>query len=275
MTGRWVNREEIGSDDVFRALHSGLTVKLISTRRADLASCKADEILSDVMERNTEPYDFLPVTAPGPVGETRIIGLFHAARYFGAASPEGCIGDYFDPLAEDFVIGADASILDFLNDADEKPCRLVVSGSKIVGLVSLSDLQKLPVRAALFALITGFELTMLEAIKQKFGSDEGWMSCLNGNRRGKIEDEIAKSQQEDGYVDSLLFTQFCDKADIVRKSFDLSPSKTAICTQMAEFQDLRDNLAHANEYAATPEHARKACTTVRNLLALREEIANA
>jgi len=53
--------------------------------------------------------------------------------------------------ANDDDAGADASILDFVWDADTKPCRLVVSGSKIVGLASFHDLQKLPARAAPFA----------------------------------------------------------------------------------------------------------------------------
>ena len=48
------------------------------------------------------------------------------------------------------------------------PCRLVVSGTGIVGLVTLSDLQKLPVRAVLLALLTGLEISMSEAIEQVF-----------------------------------------------------------------------------------------------------------
>jgi hypothetical protein len=35
--------------------------------------------------------------------------------------------------------------------------------------------------------------------------------------------------------------------------------------EMNEAQELRDNLAHANEYAATREAAAKVCDTVRNI----------
>ena len=41
-------------------------------------------------------------------------------------------------------------LLDFVRTADEHSCRLVVDGGRVTGLVSLSDIQKLPVRAALF-----------------------------------------------------------------------------------------------------------------------------
>jgi hypothetical protein len=58
-------------------------------------------------------------------------------------------------LPEENLIGADAGILSFVKGADRRGCRLVMSGAEISGLVSLSDLQKLPVRATvLFALIT-------------------------------------------------------------------------------------------------------------------------
>lgn len=274
MTGRWANNEVIASGEVFEALHAGLTVGLIATARSDLMTCYAGEALSDVMERNQEPYDFLPVVASSPGDEDRIVGLFHAAPFFDDSAPEGSVKDYFSPLSEEFLIGADTSILTFVKDADAKPCRLVVSGPKIVGLVSLSDLQKLPVRAALFALITGFEITMAEAIKEKYADEKEWMAVLSDERQQKIEEGIKASRRDDGYVDSLLFTQFSDKAAIIVRSFQLSNSKTQLRTQLKDIRDLRDNLAHANEYAATPQHAGRVCAAVRNLLDLSEQIAH-
>jgi hypothetical protein len=92
---------------------------------------------------------------------------------------------------------------------------LVVSNSGIIGLVSLSDLQRLPVRAVLFSVITGFEITMMEVIKRSFSSDEDWLCCLSEGRRKKIKDTIAESHRGDGFVDALLFTQFCDKAALL------------------------------------------------------------
>jgi hypothetical protein len=51
-------------------------------------------------------------------------------------------------LSDENLIGADASILTFVRNADRQKCRLVLSGLEISGLVSLSDLQRLPVWAA-------------------------------------------------------------------------------------------------------------------------------
>lgn len=124
------------------------------------------------------------------------------------------------------MIGGDGSILDFVIDADERPCRLVISGKDIVGLVSLSDLQKLSVRAALFALVTGLEVSMTKAIGRSFPTDDDWKSPLNDRRSEKVDSEITLSHRRDKFVDALLFTQFCDKVEILRKGVRL-PQKTA------------------------------------------------
>lgn len=275
MTGRWANHEEIGSGSVFEGLHSGLTVSLIATPRDELMTCGSSEPVADVMARNTEPYDYLPVLASAEASGGQIIGLFPALNAFALTSHEGNIKEHLIPLSEGYVIGADGSILEFIKDVDERPCRLVISGARIVGLVSLSDLQKLPVRAALFALITGFEITMFEAIKRVMAEDGDWLRCLSAGRQDKIQGEIAISRADNGFVDALLFTQFCDKADIVAKMFALSSSKRDVRDRLKDIQDLRDDLAHANEYAASPDHARNVCAVVRSLLALRQEIAAA
>ncbi|MCE2492053.1 MAG: hypothetical protein J4F40_05530 [Alphaproteobacteria bacterium] len=145
------------------------------------------------MERNTEPYDFLPVVVPGDGQQDQIVGLCHAAKFFDETPGEGCIKQHYAPLSEEYLIGADASIPDFVTDADKKPCRLVIFGANIVGLVSLSDLQKLPVRAALFAPITGLEISMFEAIKREYPDDDDWKRHLSGGRREKIDKEIGLS----------------------------------------------------------------------------------
>ena len=270
---KWANHDDPGTGDVFHALHAGLTVELISTKRPRFMTCAPHEALPEVMARNTEPYDFLPVIASGDGTQDRIIGLFHAAKFFGKKTGDENIERHYAPLSEDYLIGADASILNFVVDADEKPCRLVVSGPNIVGLVSLSDLQKLPVRAALFALITGFEIAMFEAIKRECAKDEDWKGHLSEGRQKKIDEEIQQSHEGDGFVDALLFTQFCDKSEILLKGFQLPESKTAFRKKLEQIQALRDNLAHANEHAASPDQARHVCAVVRDLLALREIIA--
>ena len=139
----------------------------------------------------------------------------------------------------------------------------MVSGSEISGLVSLSDLQRLPVRAALFAMVTYLEITMSQVIRGEFKQSEDWMNRLSACRQSKVSDKVAEAKSEDVFVDTLLFTQFCDKVTIIRKSPDFEWSKRSFENDLAQIQLLRNDLAHANEYAATREAASRVCEIVR------------
>lgn len=268
MVNRWASSSFSGTGDVFETLHSGLTVNLISTPRDALMTCTRDEMISAVIKRNTEEFDFLPVVE----SNLRFVGLFHAAEAQQNESIYERISQCFLPLSEEYLIGADASILDFIVDADARQCRLVVSGASIVGLVSLSDLQRLPVRAALFALITGFEITMSNLIRRAFPKEDDWMKLLTQTRIEEIGEQKSQSRAGDSFVDTLLFTQFCDKKEIVKRVFPETRSKRALDRSLKEIQELRDNVAHANECATSPKHAKNVCRIVRELLDLRKEL---
>jgi CBS domain-containing protein len=266
MVNRWASSNLSGEGDVFKALHTGLTVNLISTPAAALRTCTQHETISEVVERNPEEFDFIPVIDEN----RRFVGMFNAFVQRDLRTP-GTISQCFSPLSEGNLIGADASILDFILDADQRPCRLVISGAKIVGLVSLSDLQRLPVRAALFAMITGFEMTMAAFIRQKHPEDDDWLKHLAETRQRKLQVEMTKAKTEDTYVDMLLFTQFCDKREIVKLLFPDDRRET-LGKVLVDIERLRDSVAHANEYASSRGQAESVCEVVRGLLDLRNEL---
>jgi CBS domain containing-hemolysin-like protein len=134
------------------ALQKGLTVDLIATKRSSFETCAHDEMLSTVVERNRHNgFDFLPVIE---AATGRIIGLIEIAPLMKRRIADRRVSTVMRPLSEENLLGADASILTFVRDADHQKCRLIVSEHEISGLVSLSDLQRLPVRAALFGLVT-------------------------------------------------------------------------------------------------------------------------
>ena len=167
------------------------------------------------------------------------------------------------PLSEENLIGADASILDFVRDADHQRCRLVVSGPDISGLVSLSDLQRLPVRAALFAIVTHLEITMTNWIRLEFNGRDDWLGGLSQGRREKVLKKVEEAKSGDAYIDTLLFTEFGDKVTIIKKGPNFAWGKTSFEDDLAKIQALRNSLAHASDYANTQAHARDVCKTVR------------
>lgn len=247
---------------------SVLTVGLIATPRTELESCDISEQLASVVERNNQrnKFDFMPVTGPeGSEAHGKIKGLIELTQITEPLEAGVLVRDHMQPLSEEHLIGADASILKFVSDADQRRCRLIVSGDQINGLISLSDLQKLPVRAALFGMITHLEMLMMDVIRSEFGGSTDWMTRLNGTRRERTQGKFDTAKRDDTFVDDeLLFTEFCDKVTIIKKHNKFpwnGPNEFE--SELNRVQKLRDNLAHANDYAATREAAAKVCETVR------------
>jgi hypothetical protein len=237
----------------------GLPVRLITTARRDLSMCGPDEDLADVVNRNAvNQFDHLPVVQSG-----RIVGVVELIPFMRGSAPSGKVQAHSVGLSEENLIGADASIISFLRDADRHSCRLVISRREITGLVSLSDLQRLPVRAALFAMVTYLEMTMAAVVRRESDNAEHWLARLSDERRTRIRGEIAKAKSGDAFVDSLLFTQFADKVTILKRSVSFLPVKSDFKKAMSRIEALRNNLAHSNDYAATRETAAGVCEAVR------------
>ena len=270
----------------FERVHERLTVPLIATRRdgdADRPSvrtCRVDDSLAQVRAENINPaFDYLPVEEDS----RDIVGLFHAKSYVNTieGGEQALVRDHMCPLSEADLIGADATIFDFISRVRPKPL-LVVSGGRIDGLVAWSDLQKLPVRAAVFALVTGFELTMYEAIKAVFPEDDGWRKHLSDTRlkAAEVVYELRGGHESD--VELLLCTEFCDKRTILKRCLPFDPrvresrsmpmSKGKFESDVKRIEDLRNPLAHASSYAMSWDAVEDLRETVRILVELRKHI---
>ncbi len=239
-----------------------LPVNLIATHRADLKVCTLEETVVDVRARNKEGYDHFPVVNTGVANRNAIVGLLDVTLNANCDASL-LVSEVMRPLAEENLIGSDASILAFIRDADHHRCRLVVSGREISGLVSLSDIQRLPVRATLFAMITHLEATMAEAIRRRYDSVEAGIAKLSDPRKEETYRCAEGAKIHNAFVDMLLCTQFCDKVTMVKKHKDFTWSKREFEVDLKEIQKLRDNVAHANDYGATSAMAEQTCKTVR------------
>ncbi|MBR1197786.1 hypothetical protein JQ574_17460 [Bradyrhizobium sp. AUGA SZCCT0158] len=270
MPAVWASSAFAGGDDTFRTLHQGLSVSLISTSRDQLRTCRPTELASDVLAANSGEFDFIPVIDNSD-SHHGFVGLFPAAAVRNSGRIDGTVASLYQPLADELLIHSDVSILDYVLQADSRPCCLLIEDSQIVGLVTLSDLQRLPVRAALFALITGFEMTMADFIKARLPDEAAWMAMLRRERQEKLRREISTARTGGAFIDALLFTQFSDKAQIL-KQLDLGLDPNLLTQQLEDFRNLRNSLAHANEYASSPHKAKQVCKLVRNLLSVRLQL---
>ena len=167
-------------------------------------------------------------------------------------------------LDQSILIASDSGVLRYIEEAEASPCRLVLRHTQIAGIVTIADLQKLAVRPALFVLVTHLELLMAAAIRARFQDrpDDDWLTLL-GDRRERVEDEWKKQKAGGLELDRIAATQFADKRQILVKSGLIHCSRSLAEREFGSIEDLRNGLAHANNYASTREGARKTIAAVR------------
>ena len=269
MTTPWIV-PNVNESDLLERVQRSLTVDMIMTSRSELRTCRPHDTASAIMEQNTEHFSFLPVVD----ATERLLGLYNAERWFQDEAPPERIENDFESFSEDVVIGVDASIIDFVKTADQRQTRLVVSGDRVAGLVSLSDLQQLPVRAALFTLITRLEMAMAQRIEYQWNGGEktAWLALLSRKRRKRIVKAINEAKREDGFVSEIAFSQLSDKATIICEKHLIPGSRASLDRDFNAIRKLRNGIAHANHYAASPEAARNACSTVRTILRIKNDL---
>lgn len=250
---------DVSHDDELNIYQASLSVQLIATDRSTFATCSPDELLVDVLARIGE-FDFVPV-----VNGSAIVGVLPAHELRLREHNGGAVKKYMNYLDEKYLIGADASILEFIRDADSHPFRFLVKGRKVSGLVSLSDLQNLPVRAALFAMITQLEMALANLIKRTYPGDE-WIDLLAETRQEKLRDEMEKARSDRNQVEPMRYAQLPDKNHIaVSILVRQGKVKNKLERELRRVDRLRNQLAHANIFAASRKDARQVCEVVRSI----------
>jgi hypothetical protein len=131
---------------------------------------------------------------------------------------------------------------------------LVVDGTGIRGIVTPSDLLKLPVRVCVFTLITHLEMVMTEVISYLFSMTEEWLSLLSEGRKAKVDEKVVMLKKERMDQSCLSCTDFCDKRDILAQRLERdgvlsSGTKRIFTRDLKAIGDLRDKVAHADGYA--------------------------
>ena len=161
------------------------------------------------------------------------------------------------------LISADDSILSFIETADRSPCRLLLHRKKITGIVTVSDLQQLPVRPILFLLVTHVELLMAESIRASGCAEETWINYLEPKRRDAVEKKWSNLVGSNLGIDKLTATEFCDKREILRNVVKLPVGRKKYEKQVGRIEWLRHSLAHAGEYARNRENAERTIEAVK------------
>jgi hypothetical protein len=251
------------ADSILSSLEQGLSVGLITT--FEPRCCDADDDLKEVVgSEDLREFDYVPVEEKG-----EIVGLLHRAAH-DTSDRAGPVRDAMYDLRGDLIISADAGILSYIEGAGKRPCRLVLREGLLDGIVTLSDLQKLPVRPVIFLLVTHLELLMARWIRQHCRAEDEWLNRLHEDRRDQVNAKWAELEGNNLAIDKLTATEFADKRDVL---LELRPPdrKKKAQKELGRIERLRNSVAHAGDYALTQKNAEKTVTTVR---AARQWIAD-
>jgi hypothetical protein len=162
-----------------------------------------------------------------------------------------CI-DHKKNFSKDVLISENTSIINLIKILSaSNPFKFVLNGSNVDEIITISDLQKPPVRIVLFGLVNLLEMN-LTAIGQKVFPNDEWIEKIPKNRSSKAKDiHTQRSQNE---CDTSLFEclELCDKLEIVLNTSgffnnNFKPSRNKQHQIKEDLRDLRDRLSHANE----------------------------
>lgn len=225
--------------EILQAVRAQGPVSLIATPRprllcraaTDTAGVEADPALSD--------FDQVPLL--GPDGK-RIEAVFVRGT--------GCV-----PLHADMFMAANAPLISFVESADLQPFRLLIADGKVVGLVTLSDLQRLPVYSLLFGLVIAVEALLVEWIRRACRDDaDAWLRLLDEKRQRYVETYFEKAKAANVAIDRLSCASFTDEINAAL-GLGLLVSGDEHHHRLQALVELRNDVCHAKEFAHTPERA--------------------
>ncbi len=222
---------------------SEFTVKSVATL-GDLETCSSKVKARDWWSTSPADYDQFPVVddSGGIIGMT--------TREHATADANALIADVMLPVAEDIIVSADTPIHKLFSTLRTSNAKLVLSENKLNGIVTRSDLLKLPVRVVLFGMISHMERSMAALIGENWNGST-FLDELSEGRREKFDDKKSDLQKRRLNPPDVEMLELGDKGTIVCSRIDKFvslPSKAKFKKQVDRVSRLRDQVAHSSRY---------------------------
>lgn len=148
-------------------------------------------------------------------------------------------------ITVDDVISASTPIERAVKLLRRRRFYFVLDPDQILKILTVSDVNRLPMRTYLHTLLDHLEGLMTECIEKTF-PDEGWMSHLSDSRKQEVRSLHAQKQSQDFDTRLIDCTTFSDKMTILRKA-DVLPtedSRSAFQRKVGPIRQLRNRLGH-------------------------------
>jgi PII-like signaling protein len=220
MDDRAMMESPAGLDEGLRVRHIA-AFPLMTFPHGDLGTILAKPELQD--------FDQIPIT-----DGARIIGVLERS-----GSKE------LRRIDDSVLVSADDLLSHFIHTVHEQPYRLIVDKTAITGIVTWSDLLKLPVLVLAFSLVAELELAMNRRIKEKYGSSDKWLELVDDKEAiQKITGRRRKLTKENLVLPTIELADLIAKARVFRQMLGTGRD---FDTDLESVRGLRNDVAHVKE----------------------------
>jgi PII-like signaling protein len=148
-------------------------------------------------------------------------------------------------LDDSLLVSADDLLSHFIHTVHKQPYRLVVDKTAIAGIVTWSDLLKLPVIVFAFSLVAELELAMNQRIKQRYGDTEKWLELVDDKKAvHKIAVRRQKLASQNLVLPVVELADLIDKAKVFRQ---ILGTRRDFDADLESIRDLRNDVAHVKD----------------------------
>jgi len=167
---------------------------------------------------------------------------------------DGFLGGYLHCFTSDDLVLETDSLQRLIQSMSTKSRCFVKVLGEVGAIVTLSDLEKPPVRMFLFGMITILEMLMTWGIRMYFPGDF-WCKHLSPGRLAKAESLRQERRRRNRAADLLDCLQFSDRGQLMLRiprvlellSKNGIPSRQAALKAIHELETLRNNIAHSQD----------------------------
>jgi CBS domain-containing protein len=180
------------------------------------------------------------------------------------------------PIDATHVVTGDLGLADTLDLLGHREFVFVIEGNEVVGLITLSDLQRIPVGMAVLAIILATELGLNELIARRYG-EWGFLAHLSEDRRRQVlerHEELRRRNLETSPIDALMLEErltLVGKVQRFRRELGF-PSRKRYESWTEELKRLRNALAHGNTLLDHQPDARRALELVGRVRSFAEAV---
>ena len=238
-------------------IQAHLTVEQIMTPRSAFLCCPITSSIGEAFSDVPDVYDAVPVV-DGDAADiaAEIVGVVWRRDLVGAKRTAR-IDSLLDEWPLEKPVRTSTPMLDYAREASSDRLTFISDGDSVVGLATIYDLERLPVRLSLFQHLLYLEQRLGQVIAT-FAPEADWPD-LAPRKREEIQIGIRRSKQRDHLGSAILGIGFTEKVEIARNLLPkiLGPDfKTNLLDFVAPF---RNDVAHGLPFRRVEEVPTRVC----------------